>query len=312
VTNDPKRTRVVFIAGPSYSGSTMLGLVLGTDPTACYAGEANQYMRRKDPSKGQAFGHRVCTCGDPYERCDFWSAVQRRYGLDADLNPAPGFSSRNLRLMLRILSPWPLGRRAGSGSEYGDLLTVVHDVATAEDGHIAYVVDSSKSIQSLDALASAPAIELYVVHLIRDGAGVAASYKRRGHGAFHGLASWALVHVFLWLYVRRRRLACLRVDYEALCAPGGAEIARLNHFLGTWLDPDDVARRVRGQRYHVLGGNRDVRQFIRSFKRIERRQAGAVLNGIERVAAALVAAPIEGFLRPRSGRRAAPAIPARG
>lgn len=312
MTNDPKRTRVVFIAGPSYSGSTMLGLILGADPIARYAGETNQYMRRKDPSKRQAFGHRVCTCGAPYERCGFWSAVQRRYGLDANLNPAPGFSWQNLRLMLRILSPWPLGRRAGSGSEYGDLLTVVHDVATAADGDIVYVVDSSKSIQSLDALASAPAIELYVVHLIRDGAAVAASYKRRGYGAFHGLASWALVHVFLWLYVCRRRLACLRVDYETLCAPGGAEMARLNHFLGTRLDPDDVARRVRGQRYHVLGGNQDVRQFIRGFERIERRPARAVLNGIERVAAALVAAPIERFLRPGSDPRASPARLVRG
>ena len=138
--------------------------------------------------------------------------------------------------------------------------------------------------------------------MIRSPAAVAASYKRRGYGAFHGLGSWVLVNLFLWLYLRRRRIACVRLDYEAFCSPDGAGMARLNRYLGTALDRDEVAAQVRTQRYHVLGGNQDVRWLLGQIESIELRPPRPVLNPIERLATALVAAPIERLRRPTAGR----------
>jgi hypothetical protein len=312
MTPPAQRTRVIFIAGSSYSGSTILGLVLGASPRAHFAGEVNQYMRRHSPSKRQPTGHRVCTCGATYDRCGFWSAVHGRYGLDVDLNAAPGFSWQNFRLMLRILLPWARRRGLGSEAAYASLLGAVHEVATAADPRVTYIVDSSKSIQSLDALANAPRTELLVVHLIRSPAAVAASYKRRGYSAFHGLGSWALVNLFLWLYLRRRRIACLHLDYEAFCSPDGVGMARLNRFLGTALNRDEVAAQIRAHRYHLLGGNQDVLCSLGQVESIELRPARTVLNPIERVATALVTLPIERLRRPPRRRCSAPATAGRG
>ena len=40
-----KRVKAVYIAGNSFSGSTLLGIVLGSDPKAFFGGEINQLNR---------------------------------------------------------------------------------------------------------------------------------------------------------------------------------------------------------------------------------------------------------------------------
>jgi len=286
-----EKVKVVFIAGSSYSGSTMLGLVLGSDDAAFFSGEAKQYMRRRDAKQHQTPGHYFCTCGERYEECPFWRSVHARYGSERNLNPSPGFSWSNLRLVIHALIPFER-RNDRPTAEHARLLETIRDVARADDSDIVYVVDSSKSVRSLDALAGASNIDLHVIHLIRDGFAVASSFKSRGWNAFYGMVSWGMLNVFLARYLRRNGIRNVRVDYGSLCLATAGEIERINAFLGFSLKPEQLTRRVRENVYHVFAGNKDVRGLSEKFPGIRFRADRKQLNAVERLFAALLLAPL--------------------
>lgn len=54
---------VLFIAGLSHSGSTVLNVVLGTHPRMVGVGEARRSVRT--PDQGQ------CSCGETAQNCPF-------------------------------------------------------------------------------------------------------------------------------------------------------------------------------------------------------------------------------------------------
>jgi len=290
-----EKVKVVFITGSSYSGSTMLGLVLGSDDTAFFSGEVKQYMRRRDLDQSQAPGHYFCTCGERYEACPFWSSVHSLYGSERNLNPAPGFSWSNLRLVARVVIPV---ERGGDRPipEHARLLEAIHDVARAANPGVAYVADSSKSVRSLEALAGAPNLDLYVIHLIRDGVAVASSFKSRGWSTLYGMVSWAMVNVFLSRFLRKSRIRTLRLDYGSLCHSTAEELDRINAFLGSSLKPEAVTQRVREGVYHVFAGNKDVRGLSKEFQGIRYRPDRKRLNALERRFAALLLSPLNRWL----------------
>ena len=283
--------KVVFITGTSYSGSTMLGLVLGSDDTAFFSGEVKQYMRRRDLKQRQASGHHFCTCGERYEACAFWKSVHSRYGSQRNLNPAPGFSWSNLRLATRVVIPVKRGDDRPI-PDHARLLEAIHDVAHAANPGVACVVDSSKSMRSLEALAGAPNLDLYVIHLIRDGVSVASSFKSRGWSTFYGIVSWAMVNVFLARFLRKNRIRTLRLDYRSLSHATAEELDRINAFLGSSLKPEAVTQRVREGVYHVFAGNKDVRGLSEEFQGIRYRPDRKRLNALERLFAAVLLSPL--------------------
>src|SRR6185503_4540845 len=71
--------RVIYIAGTSHSGSTLLDLMLNAHPAIFASGELlklNRQLKIKDARKGT---HAPCSCGAPsLWECPFWSAVDRR------------------------------------------------------------------------------------------------------------------------------------------------------------------------------------------------------------------------------------------
>ena len=286
-----KPVKVVFITGSSYSGSTMLGLVLGSDDTAFFSGEVKQYMRRRDLKRRQSPGHHFCTCGERYEACPFWKSVHSRYGSERNLNPAPGFSWSNLRLLTRIVIPVARGDDRPI-PEHARLLEAIHDVVHAENPGVAYVVDSSKSVRSLESLAGVPNLELYVIHLIRDGIAVASSFKSRGWNPFYGIVSWAMVNVFLARFLHRSRIRTLRLHYGSLSHSTAEELDRINAFLGSSLKPETLTQRVREGVYHVFAGNKDVRGLSKEFQGIRYRPDRKQLNALERLFAALLLSPL--------------------
>lgn len=291
------RPRVVFVAGSSYSGSTMFGLVLGSDPRAFFVGEPKQIARAtgRDPPGGK--DRRVCTCGEFAGRCAFWSTVRRHYRSNEDLNSDPGLSRANVRLLLRILSPRRLRWRPREGTAYASLLEAIAKVAQVEKPGVEFVVDGSKSLSSLDALACSPDLDLVVVHLVRDCAAVADSYKDRGFSPLYGGFAWGVVNVLLRFYVWRRGIPVLTVGYEAFCRSPERELARVNRFLGTTLSTDEVPAAVRREPYHLFSGNDRVRGRIREFAGIERHPDRVHLGRFERLAATGVGQLVRRLLR---------------
>lgn len=296
-SGDDVRTKVVFIAASSYSGSTLLGLLLGTDPKAVYLGEPNQFRRHRDPARRDVVGFRVCACGEPFEICSFWSTVLVRYQAEDRLDMDPGFSLSNLRLLIRSLNPFAGRRKPRGRTPYAHLLEAAFRVASRTHPCLEFVVDSSKSIESLDAVVQTAGIDVAVIHLVRDCRGVANSYKARGHSTLYAIAAWALYNIALVLHARRERLPLLTVGYAALCGCPQREMDRLNRLLGTHLTADGITESVRRASYHMLGGNENVRMAIGEFPGLGYRGHRDRLGGLERLAAVSVDKLVGGLLR---------------
>ena len=71
--------RVIYIAGTSHSGSTLLDLMLNAHPAIFASGEVlklNRQLKIKNSGRGT---HAPCSCGAPsLWECQFWAAVDRR------------------------------------------------------------------------------------------------------------------------------------------------------------------------------------------------------------------------------------------
>lgn len=286
----PATARIVFVAGASFSGSTLMGLMLGSQPEALFAGELKDYKRRMQ-SEIRGTGS-FCSCGESRETCPFWGDVQRRYGLEAELNPAPGFSWRNFVIGLKLLGGFGLGDERDAA--HGALVKSIFAEARARDPGLVYVVDTSKSIQNLDAIARTPGVEVSLVHLVRDGMAVAGSYDKRDYPVLPAMAGWAIGNLFVRLYARRRGLRYLAVDYGSLCRGEEGTYRALNRFLGTNIpaDTEAVTEQIRATRYHIVSGNGKVRRSASDFRGIRYSESPFDPTGLQRLFGRAVIRPL--------------------
>jgi hypothetical protein len=190
-----KRT-VLFIAGWSRSGSTILGNILGQLPGFCYVGELSNIWTRG------VLENAPCGCGTRFRDCPMWQSVfQRAFG---------GINEGHAKRMLALRKRWPnnkglllkgpLGRAAfrppPESAEYADTLRILYEaIAEYADGRT--IVDSSKVPSYAFTLGSLPNIDLRLVHLVRDPRATSFSWlrdiKRQDAGrelAMERLAVW--------------------------------------------------------------------------------------------------------------------------
>lgn len=171
--------RIVYIAGDSRSGSTLLDLTLGQVPGFFGGGEMRYVWRR-----GLEMNV-LCGCGRPFRQCPHWARVVNRY-----LERCPGIPpDEALRLQRIVDSPdiflktqtftprrWSTGYREGRaiyGKAMLELYRSVQDVTGCDT-----IVDSSKSPGHAMLLRRLPGVELHVIHLVRDARAVAHSMQR--------------------------------------------------------------------------------------------------------------------------------------
>jgi Sulfotransferase family len=168
--------KVVYIAGLGRSGSTLLGALLGQLDGFFYAGELVHADR--------AFAEgSLCGCGVPVADCFTWRAVLAAafpagdpdlslLGIDFTETQVRGM----LRQRLRRKRLWPaapdLDRRRTA------FAAVLQAIVATTGARV--VVDSSKSPGFGYFVQTAEAVDLYVVHLVRDPRAVAHSRLRTG------------------------------------------------------------------------------------------------------------------------------------
>jgi hypothetical protein len=172
----PDRPRVLYLGGLGRSGTTVLERVLGELPGTCSVGELVHLWRRG------VLDDETCGCGEPFSRCSFWSEVGRLAfgGWDPslaarmeDLRPRVD----RTRFIPRLLAPRLLGRHRAELREYvTTFLRLYRAISDAAGG--AVVIDSSKHSSLAGGLRTQPAIDLRVVHVVRDSRGVAYSWTK--------------------------------------------------------------------------------------------------------------------------------------
>lgn len=164
------RTKVLYIAGAERSASTVLGRVLGQAKGACFVGEVVYAWRR--------FEYRRCGCGRPVKDCAFWAAVHRQaIGGDGPVGPEPFRAGRRARWWHAPLTFASRGRLATRFRDDWERCERLYEaVARVSDTRV--IVDSSKSPVYGRVLGLVPALDVFVVHLIRDARAVAHSWRR--------------------------------------------------------------------------------------------------------------------------------------
>ncbi len=295
--------RVLKITGLGRSGSTILDIVLGNHPDIESVGEVDKLVRTGwisreslsgiDPKKLRV---PICTCGKrldvlyadtPDEACPFWSSVRREWleRTDPDsIETYPklkgNFERRRPALLvqqcLRLL--YERGRRSASFRTYTGLTRSFFESIRAVSGK-PIIVDSSKSPVRAFALSTVPGIDLYVVHLVRDGRGVIASHRKtfekdiqagimwdhKGRPMWKAVARWIVLNLAAeWVCTQLGPKRTMRLRYEDFVADPKGALERIGSLLQ--LDLTDVADAASSgkpmQAGHNVGGNRTKKSGI--------------------------------------------------
>jgi hypothetical protein len=170
------RPRVLYLGGLGRSGTTVLERVLGELGGVCSVGELVHLWQRG------VLDDETCGCGVPFSQCPFWGEVgARAFGgwtkaRAVRMEALRGRVDRS-RFIPRLIAPRRLDRRRDELREYvGTFLRLYRAISDASGGGV--IIDSSKHSSLAFCLRTEPAIDLRVVHVVRDPRGVAYSWSK--------------------------------------------------------------------------------------------------------------------------------------
>lgn len=297
---DDRKVEVAFVMAAAHTGSTLLVYLLGAHPEVTTIGEAVGTRARSDP------GYR-CSCGLVARACPFWIRVQREMvarGFEFDIAdfgtafrvPRRWATDRLLRMEYRspifeaardallALSPTWRATFVQAAEQNAALARVVTGLHGAR-----IFVDSSKLPHHLKFLLRVSKLRVKVIHLVRDGRGVCASFIRNYGRTMESAAKELRRETRSSEYL----LASLphdqwtRVRYEDLCGDPRGELQRLCVFLG--MNPSLLKLDFRSAGLHVFGNAMRLRtgSEIRADNRWKHELSAEDLRLFDRIAGSL-------------------------
>ena len=241
---DVEATRVLFLGGLSRSGTTVLERLLDREPSIQALGEVVHLWQRSLRDNEQ------CGCGERFLDCPFWSQVGERafggwHNVDVDhvlsLRDRVDRSRRVPKVVTGLASAQWRRDLADYVSYYERLYAAARAVSGCE-----VVLDSSKQASLPFCLATSRAIDLRVIHCVRDSRAVAFSQasqverpeaqgdqSKQMHRLAPGASAfyWMLHNAEVDLFGRlRHRL--LRLRYEDWVADLGPSLEKVRRFAG--------------------------------------------------------------------------------
>ncbi|MGH2962026.1 MAG: hypothetical protein ACRDL3_07540 [Solirubrobacterales bacterium] len=262
--------RYAYLVSTSYSGTTLLSILLDGHPAIVSIGEVDNTIR--DAIEAGRHTEYPCSCGAPIRECSFFTGVKRhcaQQGVELDLHDfgirLGGGMGPNAR---RLLFGWPthLVWLARARSAFlNQLPRYRRHVDHVFDRNIAIAraaldvsgkgvfLDASKGVARVPYLHRRSELDLRVIHIVRDVRAFAHSHRRRDHTRTARAArSWVRTHtnaIRLASLVGEDRY--LRFRWEDFCVHPDESLDRIGHFLGA--EPTELIARVNDQRHHVIG-----------------------------------------------------------
>ncbi len=261
-SNDNDR-ELLYILSHSYSGSTLLTLLLAAHPKIATVGEL------KASAMGDIETYR-CSCGALLNECEFWRQVQhgmQERGASFSLaNIGTHFNNggRAFRRLIQLCVRHPMcallssitldvlpsyKRRVMTIMDQNRLLIDV--ITTIQGGRV--FLDGSKDPARLNQFLARSLWKIKVIHLVRDGRGVVNSYMKHYRVDTRAAARE-------WVSAEREcdrvlsRLSpsnVLTITYEDLCGDPQAVVGRILTFVG--LDQTLQGTRSSASGFHILG-----------------------------------------------------------
>lgn len=164
---------VLYVGGYGRSGSTVIDIALGQFPGIFSTGEIGNLPRHV------WLNDEYCACGDRVHVCPLWSLIVARW-LERE---SPGTMEHYRRLCERfeaIRNPLQMLGAMFWTSGFQDYARLTKSLFTVilQTTGCRIIVDSSKSPIRALQLSRIPGIDLSLIHLIRDGRGVAWSMMK--------------------------------------------------------------------------------------------------------------------------------------
>lgn len=272
--------KLAFISSAGHSGSTLLDLLTGAQPTAFSLGEVILLPL-------EARLNRPCTCGRPVRQCPVWSDVLCGHlGCDREalsravgrLNlgwmptavPVAGINDADYprRRTVSHLVRW-LELRAGSARSRFAGVAYRHGLAATSDiyGHVARVTGKRLLVNSSKHYLLA--VDNYLAHrgrtkilnLVRDGRAVFASFLRHGFDEAFAVSAWRN-HYARAVPLFRQWVQpddILQVRYEDLATDPETTMRAVMNFLGEPFDALRIGLDV-GEPHNVNGNDMRFRK----------------------------------------------------
>jgi hypothetical protein len=210
--------KVLYIAGPTRSGSTLLSKILGEVEGFFNAGEIIDIWDRGLTSDG------LCSCGKPMSQCDIWEeTIDRSFpsktnkDIQEMINIRDKLAHSSYILPLIFMSPERLNKYTSHGEYFEKLEKLYQGIKSATGASV--IIDSSKNVGYAFMLAMAPKIDLYILHTIRDARATSYSWLRKKEGLwqtnpFESSVVWNLRNISTEIMVKKMNQKTLRVYYE--------------------------------------------------------------------------------------------------
>lgn len=263
---------MLLIVGAGRSGSTLLSRILGQIDGFFAVGELAQIWQAGMTQ------NRMCGCGVRFSRCELWREILERAFGPEGVDAAAMLAEQRHGVRVRQAPLMLFGsRRPGklANGPYGQRLGRLYATIAAVTG-CWVVVDSSKLPLFGKILQTMGAIDLYVVHLVRDpratayswarsklepdrrSAGYSAGYMVR-FSALKSSALWAVYNAGASVLGRHDRDRYLRLRYEDFVVSPRETVQRILRLVG---DAESVTpfideRTVTLAENHTVLGNPD-------------------------------------------------------
>lgn len=264
--------RVLYVMGAGRSGSTVLDTVLGNHPQVESVGELSNLV-----CSGWA-GLEYCACGEMGNRCPYWTQIRKEWIARTGNEDTAGYLDLQRAFEGGRWYPAELLRAPHANRLKRRFLTYAEQTAALYRAirHVSgkpVVVDSSKLPFRALALSRVAGVDLRVIHLVRDGRGVAASLKRayrknEKQGIQHDIAArpawrtaafWTVVNLQSEWVMRSLPVgAGMRLNYEHFVTDPGEALELIGHLIGR--DFTGLARQMAAGHFlqtgHTVAGNR--------------------------------------------------------
>ena len=168
------KSKILYIAGYSRSGSTVLDIILGSHKNLFGTGELVYLF---DDWLNET---RLCTCGKSYKTCDFWKDLALPEGITfaEAISVIRAVESRSAVENL-LAGKIPVGIT----DRYNLIQSTLYGDIISRSGK-SIVIDSSKSSRDMAgrfyALQQYTDLDVYVVHLVKNGLSIVKSYVEKG------------------------------------------------------------------------------------------------------------------------------------
>jgi Sulfotransferase family len=215
-----KRVKVLFIVGPTRTGSTIISNILGQIDGFFHAGEVIEAWDRGKIWK--------CSCGQFPMECPVWSKIFK--SLDAAVNNKDQSEiirmrnkmSRSHKVIVNHYLPKRKTDRQAAETRYLYGLAKLYSIIQAETG-ANVIIDSSKNVGYGDTLKNVENIDLYLVHLVRDARATAFSWSRKKKELWdaHPLKTavqWSSRNIAAELLSLRKSGRAIKIRYEDFIA----------------------------------------------------------------------------------------------